>query len=196
MGPRLVPGHLSWFSCIFDFFFSTDYLVSLLCVVFCLFCLFCIVACVWWKRKRRKERERNATTTDDSVNNQWEPLRLVGRQQQLKESNREAEQERKKLMDPSIRTCDGGEEEEETESEHELEVVCGGAGLGGQPVYKYSNTAEQSSGGVICTQHSSRSPLKAPHRTPEYSPKDNRWKKLRAALTGQGDLREPCVSEI
>ncbi|XP_028996952.1 protein jagged-2b isoform X2 [Betta splendens] len=171
---------------------SVDYWVPLLCVLFCLFCLFCVVACVWWKRKRRKERERNATAADDSVNNQWEPLWLVvGRQQQqqqLKESNREAEQERKKLMGPSFRTCDGGEEEE-TESEHELEVVCGGAGGGGQPVYKYSNTAERSSGGVICTLHSSRSPLKAPHRTPDYSPKDNRWKKAGAALTGQTDHR-------
>lgn len=178
---------------------STDYLVPLLCVVFCLLCLFCIILCVWWTRKRRKERERNArSTTDDNVNNQWEPLRLVvGRQhhqqQQLKESNREAEQERKKLMGPSFRTCDEGEEEEddETEGELELEEVCGGAGE--QPGYKYSKTAEQSNGGVICTLHSSSSPLKAPHRTPGYSPKDNRWKNVSAVLTGQKDLRDQCV---
>uniref|UniRef100_A0A7N5ZYV8 Delta-like protein n=1 Tax=Anabas testudineus TaxID=64144 RepID=A0A7N5ZYV8_ANATE len=179
---------------------STDYLVPLLCVVFCLLCLFCIIVCVWWTRKRRKERERNTrSTADDSVNNQWEPLRLiVGRQhqqQQLKESNREAEQERKKLMGPSFRTCDEGEEEEEeeTEGELELEVVCGGAGAGEQAVYKYSKTAEQSSGGVICTLHSSSSALKAPHRTPGYSPKDNRWKNVSAVLTGQKDLRDQCV---
>uniref|UniRef100_A0A7N6BXW9 Delta-like protein n=1 Tax=Anabas testudineus TaxID=64144 RepID=A0A7N6BXW9_ANATE len=179
---------------------SVDYLVPLLCVVFCLLCLFCIIVCVWWTRKRRKERERNTrSTADDSVNNQWEPLRLiVGRQhqqQQLKESNREAEQERKKLMGPSFRTCDEGEEEEEeeTEGELELEVVCGGAGAGEQAVYKYSKTAEQSSGGVICTLHSSSSALKAPHRTPGYSPKDNRWKNVSAVLTGQKDLRDQCV---
>ncbi|XP_042371842.1 protein jagged-2-like, partial [Plectropomus leopardus] len=178
---------------------SVDYLVPLLCVILGLLCLFCIIVCVWWTRKRRKERERNArSSTTDSVNNQWQPLRLVvGRpqqqQQQLKESNRDAEQERKKLMGPSYRTCDEGEEEEETEGELELEEECGGAEAGKQPVYKYSKTAVQSSGGVICTMHSSSSPLKAPHRTPGYSPKDNRWKNVSAALTGQKDLRDHCV---
>uniref|UniRef100_A0A3B4TTG5 Delta-like protein n=1 Tax=Seriola dumerili TaxID=41447 RepID=A0A3B4TTG5_SERDU len=177
---------------------SVDYLVPLLCVVFCLLCLFCIIVCVWWTRKRRKERERNTrSATDENVNNQWEPLPLVvGRQQQLKESNREAEQERKKLMGPSYRTCDEGEEEEETEGELELDEECGGAEAGKQPGYKYSKTAVQSSGGVICTLHSSSSPLKAPHRTPGYSPKDNRWKNVSAVLTGQKDLRDHCVQEI
>ncbi|XP_038582849.1 protein jagged-2b isoform X3 [Micropterus salmoides] len=183
---------------------SVDYLVPLLCVVFCLLCLFCIIVCVWWTRKRRKERERNVRSgADDNVNNQWEPLRLVvGRQQQqqqqqqLKESNREAEQERKKLMGPSYRTCDDEEEEEEeeeTEGELELEEECGGAEAGKQPVSKYSKTAVQSTGGVICTLHSSSSPLKAPHRTPGYNPKDNRWKNVSVALTGQKDLRDHCV---
>uniref|UniRef100_A0AAQ5XKJ2 Delta-like protein n=1 Tax=Amphiprion ocellaris TaxID=80972 RepID=A0AAQ5XKJ2_AMPOC len=180
---------------------SVDYLVPLLCVVFCLLCLFCIIVCVWWTRKRRKERERTArSAADDNVNNQWEPLRLVvGRQQQqqqqqLKESNREAEQERKKLMGPSYRTCDEGEEEEEeTDGELELEEECGGAEAGKQLVYKYSKTAVQSSGGVICTLHSSSSPLKAPHRTQGYSPKDNRWKNVSAVFNGQKDLRDHCV---
>lgn len=186
----LVTSHNFFFSCT-----STDYLVPLLCVVFCLLCLFCIIVCVWWTRKRRKERERNArSAADDNVNNQWQPLRLVvGRQQQqqqLKESNRDAEQERKKLMGPSYRTCDEGEEEEEeTEGELELEEECGGAEAGKQPAYKYSKTAVH----VICTTHSSSSPLKAPHRTPGYSPKDNRWKNVSAVLTGQKDLRDHCV---
>uniref|UniRef100_A0A672IYV0 Delta-like protein n=1 Tax=Salarias fasciatus TaxID=181472 RepID=A0A672IYV0_SALFA len=176
---------------------SVDYLVPLLCVVFCLLCLFCIIVCVWWTRKRRKERERSAqSAADDSVNNQWEPLRLVvgsaQQQQQLKESNREAEQERKKLMGPSYRTCDEGEEETETEGELELEEECGGVEAGKQLVYKYSKTAVQSSG-VICTLHSSSPPLKAPHRTPSYSPKDNRWKNVSAVLTGQKGLRDHCV---
>ncbi|XP_040016603.2 protein jagged-2b isoform X3 [Gasterosteus aculeatus] len=164
-----------------------DYRVPLLCVLFCLLCLFCIIVCVWWTRKRRKERERNSRpAADDNVNNQWQPLRLVvGRQQQqqqqlLKESNRDAEQERRKLMGPSYRTCDEGEE---TEGELELEDECGGAEAGKQ-VYKYSKTAVQSSGEVICTMHSSSSPLKDPHRTPGYSPKDNRWK---------NGLRDHCV---
>lgn len=178
---------------------STDYLVPLLCVAFCLLCLFCIIVCVWWTRKRRKERERTSrSAADDSVNNQWEPLRIVVRrqqeQQQLKESNREAEQERKKLMGPSCRTYD--EEEEETEGELELEEECGGAEAGKQLVYKYSKTAVRPSGGVICTMHSSSSPLKAPHRTPGYSPKDNRWKNVSAVLTGQKDLRDYCVWDI
>lgn len=189
----------------FPFFFSPlcflpspDYLVPLLCVLVCLLCLFCTIVCVWWTRKRRKERERNVrSASDDNVNNQWEPLRLVvGQQQsqQLKESNREAEQERKKLMGPSYRTCDGEEEEEtETEGELELEEECCGGEVGKQPVSKYSKTAVQSSGGVICTLHSSSSPLKAPHRTPDYSPKDNRWKNVSAALIGQKDLRDHCV---
>ncbi|KAF3703085.1 Protein jagged-2 [Channa argus] len=171
---------------------SVDYLVPL-CVVFCLLCLFCIIVCVWWTRKRRKERERNArSAADDSVNNQWQPLRHVVGRQQLKDSNREAEQERKKLMGPSFRTCDEGEEEE-TEGELELEEECGGAAVGEQPDYKYCKTAEQSSGGVICTMHSSSSPVKAPHRTPGYSPKDNRWKSVSAVLTGPKDLRDHCV---
>lgn len=178
---------------------STDYVVPSLCVVFCLLCLFCIIVCVWWTRKRRKERERNVRlAADDNVNNQWEPLRLVvgqQQQQQLKDSNREAEQERKKLMGPSYRTCEGEEEETETETEGELELdeECSGAELGKQPVSKYSKTAVQSRGGVICTLHSSSSPLKAPHRTPGYSPKDNRWKNVSAALLGQKDLRDHCV---
>uniref|UniRef100_A0A3Q2PMY3 Delta-like protein n=1 Tax=Fundulus heteroclitus TaxID=8078 RepID=A0A3Q2PMY3_FUNHE len=175
---------------------SVDYLVPLLCVLFCLLCLFCIIVCVWWTRKRRKERERSSRSAPDgNVNNQWEPLRLVvGRQQQqqLKENNREAEQERKKLMGPSCRTCDE-EEEEETEGELEFEEECGGAEAGEELVYKYSKTAVQSSGGVICTLHSSSAPLKAPHRTQGYSPKDNRWKNVSAVLTGQKELKDHCV---
>ncbi|KAK5903263.1 hypothetical protein CgunFtcFv8_007059 [Champsocephalus gunnari] len=181
---------------------SVDYLVPILCGIFCLLCLFCIIVSVWWTRKRRKERERN-TASDDNVNNQWQPLRLVvGRQQQqqaLKENNRDAEQERKKLMGPSYRTCDEGEEaeeEEETEGELELEDECGGAEAGKQPVYKYSKTASQSSGEVICTMHSSSSSLKAPHRTPGYNPKDNRWKNVSDVLTGQKDLKDHCVLDI
>ncbi|XP_072301318.1 protein jagged-2b isoform X2 [Eucyclogobius newberryi] len=168
---------------------SVDYLVPLLCAVFCLLCLFCIIVCVWWTRKRRKERERNTRpSTDDSVNNQWEPLRVVvGQSQLLKESNREAEQERRKLMGPSCRTCEEGEEETETEGELE-EESCGA-----ESDSKYSKTAVQSSGAVICTLHSSSLPLKSPHRTPGYSPKDNRWKNVSAVFNGKKDLTDHCV---
>lgn len=129
---------------------------------------------------------------DGSVSNHWEPLRLVvglQPQQQLKENNRETEQERKKLMGPSCRTCD--DEEEETEGE--LEEECGGAEAGKELVFRYSKTAVQSSGGVICTLHSSSPPLKAPHRTQGYSSKDNRWKNVNAVLAGQKELKDHCV---
>uniref|UniRef100_H3CF43 Jagged canonical Notch ligand 2b n=1 Tax=Tetraodon nigroviridis TaxID=99883 RepID=H3CF43_TETNG len=162
---------------------SVDYLVPLLCVLFCLLFLFCIIVCVWWTRKRRKERERNVRPADDSVNNQWEPLRIVvGQQQQpyLKENNREAEQERKKLMGPSCRTL-------------ELSDDCGGAEAGKQPVGKYCKTAVQASVGPVCTLHSCSPPLKGPHRTPAYSPKDNCWRNVSAPLMAQKDLRDRCV---
>ncbi|MED6231510.1 Protein jagged-2 [Ataeniobius toweri] len=173
---------------------TVAYLVPLLCSLFCLLCLFCVIVCVWWTRKRRKECERTTQSAPDgNVNNQWEPLRLVvGRQQQqqLKENNREVEQERKKLMGHSYRTCD--DEEEETEGELELEE-CGGAEAGKELIYKYSKTAVQSSGGVICTLHSSSSPLKAPHRTQGYNPKNNCWKNVSAVLTSQKELKDHCV---
>lgn len=123
----------------------------------------------------------------------------MGRQQ-LKESNKEAEQERKRLMESSFRTCDGAEEgeeedeeeeeeEEETEAEFEYEEECEGAVGQEQPVYKYSKTTVQSSGGVICTLHSSPSPLKDPHRTLGYSTKDIHWKNVSAVQ----ELRDHCV---
>lgn len=161
-------------------------MVPLLCALFCLLCLFCIVLCVWWTRKRRKERERSVRAADDGVNNQWEPLRMVAgqhQQQYLKENNREAEQERKKLMGPSCRTCEG-EDGDETEPEGEPGQECGGAAEA-----KYCNGAGQPK---VCTLHSSSPPLKAPHRTPGYSPKDNRWKGLSAPLMGPKELRDHC----
>lgn len=176
----------------------------MLCVLFCLLFLFCVIVCVWWTRKRRKERERNVRPADDSVNNQWEPLRIVvGQHQQpyLKENNREAEQERKKLMGPSCRTHQGEEEDddeeeeegEETEAELELCDDCGGAAAGKQPVGKNCQTAVQSNLGPVCTLHSYSPPLKAPHRTPAYSPKDNCWKNVSAPLLGSNELRDHCV---
>eukprot|EP00066_Takifugu_rubripes_P021314 XP_011610580.1 PREDICTED: protein jagged-2 isoform X2 [Takifugu rubripes] len=178
---------------------SVDYLVPLLCALFCLLCLFCIIVCVWWTRKRRKERERNVRSAADSVNNQWQPLRVVvGQQQQpyIKENNREAEQERKKLMGPSCRTPEGEDEDEtETETEGELELgdECGGAEAGKEAVGKYCKSAVQSNVGMVCTLHSSGPPLKAPHRTPGYSPKDNRWRHDSAPLMGQNGLRDHRV---
>lgn len=179
--------------------------MPLLCALVCLLALTCVAVCAWWTRKRRKERERGARSPSrDNVNNQWEPLRLVvgqdsaaaAQQQQLKESNREAEQERRKLMGPSCRTCDEEEDEEEEEGEFELEEedeCCGGGGggeMGKTPMY--CKTVAQP-GAVICTLRSSSSPLKAPHRTGDYSPKDNRWKNTSAALTGCKDLRDHCT---
>ncbi|KAM6954021.1 protein jagged-2b [Aplochiton taeniatus] len=159
---------------------SGSYLVPFLCVAFCLLWLFCVIMCVWWTRKRRKARERRERT-EESVNNQWEPLRpLRGGPDPpgAKENNRESQQERKKLMGSPYRTCDEEEEEEEEEEEGV------GAEAGKQTPCKYSQTEVASSGGVICTQHSTGSPLKAPHRTAAaHSPKDNRWKNANAALS-------------
>lgn len=192
------------------YFLSADYLVPLLCALVSLLGLTCVAVCAWWTRKRRKERERGARSPSrDNVNNQWEPLRLVvgqdavaaQQQQQLKESNREAEQERRKLMGPSCRTCDEEEGDEEEEGEFELEEEeeedeC----CGGETGKKYCKTVAQPGGGgggwgggVICTLRSSSSPLKAPHRTGDYSPKDNRWKNVSSALTGRKDLRDHCT---
>ncbi|XP_053736092.1 protein jagged-2b isoform X1 [Synchiropus splendidus] len=173
---------------------SVDFLVPLLCVLFGLLCVFCVIVCVWWTRKRRKERERNLRP-EDNVNNHWEPLRLVvgcpqPAAQPLKESNREAEQERKKLMGPSYRTYDGEEEadEEQEETEGELDQEAGA-----EAAYKYSKAAVASSDSVICTLRTCSSPLKAPHRTPGYSPKDNRWKNVSAVLSAPKELRDHCV---
>uniref|UniRef100_A0A6Q2XEI4 Delta-like protein n=1 Tax=Esox lucius TaxID=8010 RepID=A0A6Q2XEI4_ESOLU len=176
------------------------YLVPMLCVVFCVLWLFCIIVCVWWTRKRRKERERRARGhIEQNVNNQWEPLRPIGGQpqQQLKDNNREAQQECKKLIGSPYRTCDGGEEEEEEEEEEEIggemafEEDDGVLGVeeGKGPICKYSKTAVPSKGDVICTSRSSL--FKAPHRT-TYSPKDNRWKNVNATLAGQ-DAKDPFV---
>ncbi|XP_029589262.1 protein jagged-2b isoform X1 [Salmo trutta] len=169
---------------------TVDYLVPILCVVFCVLWLFCIIVCVWWTRKRRKERERRARgPVDESVNNQWEPLRPVGghqQQPQLKDNNKEAQQERKKLMGSPYRMCDGGDEEEEEETEGEMEFEED-AEAGKGPICKYSKTGVQSKGDVICTLRSL--PLKAPIRT---TTKDNLWKNVNAALAGQ-DVKDHFV---
>ena len=129
----------------FCFVVPSDYLVPLLCALFCVLCLLCVCVCAWWTRKRRKERERRrgggrplgggggggGGTASESVNNQWEALRPQKQQQEqqqqqqlplLKDSNREAEQERKKLIGSSYRTCDGAEDDEEEEEEEEEEM--------------------------------------------------------------------------
>ncbi|XP_035238088.1 protein jagged-2-like isoform X1 [Anguilla anguilla] len=153
---------------------SVDYLVPVLCVVFSLLWIFCIIICIWWTRKRRKERERSRAPVEESVNNQWEPLK-PGRQQH--KDNRDIQYECKKLMSSSDRTCDGGEEEED-EEELELEE---GMEVDKCPSHKYSKTAVQAKE-VICTTRSS--PVKRPHRTTN-SPKDNRCKNVNAANVSQ-----------
>ncbi|XP_053469828.1 protein jagged-2b isoform X1 [Ictalurus furcatus] len=166
---------------------SVDYLVPVLCVVFCALWVFCVIVCVWWTRKRRKERERRERApVEESVNNQWEPLRPVTRQQY--KDNRDAEYERVKLMGNTERACKGSEEdqlEEEDGEEEELELCeewCGTEG-GKRPIQKYSKATVQVNSELICTTRSSNAPLKAPHRT-AHSHKDNRWKNTNSA-TGQ-----------
>ncbi|KAL6486312.1 hypothetical protein MHYP_G00057040 [Metynnis hypsauchen] len=175
-----------------------DYLVPVLCVVFCALWIFCVIVCVWWTRKRRKERERRERApVEESVNNQWEPLRPVTRQQH--KDNRDAEYERAKLMGSPERAHGEGDEEleeEEEEEEEELELAeewrCGPEG-GKRPVPKYSKATVRLNSELICTTRSSSggAPLKAPHRT-AHSPKDNRWKNVNSPTTDQ-DAKELCV---
>uniref|UniRef100_A0A671NBW8 Delta-like protein n=1 Tax=Sinocyclocheilus anshuiensis TaxID=1608454 RepID=A0A671NBW8_9TELE len=174
-----------------------DYLVPVLCVILCILWVFCVIVCVWWTRKRRKERERRERVpTEESVNNQWEPLRPVTRPQH--KDNRDAQYERTKLMDSPDRTCTSGEDEEEMEEE-ELELVeewCGTEG-GKGPIQKYSKPAARTKNGLICTMRSSGSggcsspSLKAPYWT-GFSPKDNSCKNVNNAITGQ-EHKEHCV---
>uniref|UniRef100_A0A672MFL2 Delta-like protein n=1 Tax=Sinocyclocheilus grahami TaxID=75366 RepID=A0A672MFL2_SINGR len=180
--------------CLTRLSFHTDYLVPVLCVILCILWVFCVIVCVWWTRKRRKERER--VPTEESVNNQWEPLRPVTRPQH--KDNRDVQYERTKLMDSPDRTCTSGEDEEEMEEE-ELELVeewCGTEG-GKGPIQKYSKPAARTKNGLICTMRSSGSgdcsspSLKAPYWT-GFSPKDNSCKNVNNAITGQ-EHKEHCV---
>ncbi|MFT7801973.1 protein jagged-2 [Arapaima gigas] len=142
---------------------SADYLLPLLCVLFCVLWLFCIAICIWWTRKRRKERERRRRApVEESVNNQWEVLRPVARP--LHRDNRDAPHECQKLMPSHDRTCDGAAEEGE-------ELETGGMEVDKCPPLKYSKTALQA------IYSARRPPLKVPHRT-ALSPKDNRYKNV------------------
>ncbi|XP_035380216.1 protein jagged-2b isoform X1 [Electrophorus electricus] len=164
---------------------SVGYLVTLLCVLFSALWFFCVIVCVWWTRKRRKERERQErVSAEESVNNQWEPLRIVARPQH--KNNRHAEYERAKLMGPAERARDAADGEEEEEEEEELELAEGGK----RPVQKYSKATVRVSSERVCTTRSGV-PLKAPHRTPT-SPKDNRCKNINSTPAGQ-DPKELCV---
>lgn len=158
-----------------------DYLVPLLCVVFCGLWVVCMVVCVWWMRKRRKERERRRRPSpDNNINNQWEPLRPVTAGQALgvgagpKDNNLDAQYERAKLMGTPERMCDGREDDEEAEDELEL-GRGGGGGLGAIEVElepsedgygkeescgklsMYSKGPGLAKGEVICTTRSSGS---------------------------------------
>uniref|UniRef100_A0A671ME83 Delta-like protein n=1 Tax=Sinocyclocheilus anshuiensis TaxID=1608454 RepID=A0A671ME83_9TELE len=171
------------------FSFHTDYLVPVLCVILCVLWVFCVIVCVWWTRKRRKERERQEhVPVEESVNNQWEPLRPVTRPQH--KDNRDAQYECTKLMGSPDGTCTSGEDEEEMEEE-ELELVEEG---GKHPIQKYSKPAARTKNGLICTMRSSGSSspsLKAPYWT-GFSPKDNNCKNVNNATTGQ-EHKEHCV---
>lgn len=175
--------------------FHIDYLVPVLCVVLCVLWVFCVIVCVWWTRKRRKERERRERVpVEESVNNQWEPLRPVMRPQH--KDNRDAQFERTKLMGSPDRTCNSGEDEEDME-EDELELVeeWGGTEGGKHPIQKYSKPAARTKNGLICTTRStsgSSSPsLKAAYWT-GFSPKDNNCKNVNNATAGQ-EHKEHCV---
>ncbi len=181
----------TFYFCLTLFSFHTDYLVPVLCVVLCILWVFCIIVCVWWTRKRRKERERRERVPmEESVNNQWEPLRPVTRP--LHKDNRDAQYERTKLMGSPDRTCTSGEDEEEMEEE-ELELV---EEVGKLTIQKYTKPAARTKNGLICTTLSSGSSgsipsLKATYLT-GFSPKDNNCKNVNNATTGQ-EHKDHCV---
>ncbi|KAL0164368.1 hypothetical protein M9458_040121, partial [Cirrhinus mrigala] len=137
---------------------------------------------------------REHVPVEESVNNQWEPLRPVTRPQH--KDNRDAQYERTKLMASPDRTCTSGEDEEEMEEE-EMELVeewCGTEG-GKRPIQKYSKPAARTKNGLICTTRSSGSDgggsspsLKAPYWT-GFSPKDNNCKNVNNATA---EHKEHC----
>nr|XP_023668679.1 protein jagged-2-like isoform X1 [Paramormyrops kingsleyae] len=155
-----------------------DYLVPVVCAFFCVLSFSCLVVCVWWTRKRRKERERRQPTAlDENINNQWEALRPIVRQQ-LKD-NKEAEKECRKLMPSPDRTCDEEEEEEEEEGNGPVTVELDK--YPGQHVHP--RTAP-----LVCTTRSSA------HKQAyvALSPKDNRWKNVNRTSISE-NLKEQSV---
>ena len=197
-------------------------LCALSCVL-CLLCVCVCAWWTRKRRKERERRRGGGGalggggggggTASESVNNQWEALRPQKQQQEqqqppqqqlplLKDSNREAEQERKKLIGSSYRTCDGEDDEEEEEGEEEEEEMEGKLEFEGDvameagkwQVCKYSKGAAQPSEGVICTSRSTGAALhKAPHRTPAYCPKDNRWRHPSVGAPAPRGSRDHCV---
>ncbi len=127
---------------------------------------------------------------EESVNNQWEPLRPVTRP--LHKDNRDAQYERTKLMGSPDRTCTSGEDEEEMEEE-ELELV---EEVGKLTIQKYTKPAARTKNGLICTTLSSGSSCSIPSLKATYltgfSPKDNNCKNVNNATTGQ-EHKDHCV---
>ncbi|XP_072128574.1 protein jagged-2b isoform X4 [Mobula birostris] len=144
------------------------YLVPVLSVVFGTIWLICISICVWWTRKRRKERERSRPPTDDSVNNQWEPLKPIRNPIDKPCSNRDLQYECRNLMAPHNRSLMSTEEVEELSVDK-----C--------PSQRCTITFLPTKGDVNSTQ---LTPVRQPHRT---SKRDNRCLKNVNAMNHEGD---------
>ncbi|XP_072350345.1 protein jagged-2b isoform X1 [Scyliorhinus torazame] len=144
------------------------YLVPVLSVAFGVVWLLCIIICVWWTRKRRKERERSRPPMEDTVNNQWEPLKPIRNPIDKPCSNKDIQYECKNLMTPCSRTRTAGEEAEE-----EL-------GVDKCPSQRCTITFLPAKGDVKSSQ---LTPVKQPHRTGK---RDNRCLKNVNASNHEG----------
>ncbi|XP_062901478.1 protein jagged-2-like isoform X1 [Mobula hypostoma] len=144
------------------------YLVPVLSVVFGTIWLICISICVWWTRKRRKERERSRPPTEDSVNNQWEPLKPIRNPIDKPCSNRDLQYECRNLMAPHNRSLMSTEEVEELSVDK-----C--------PSQRCTITFLPTKGDVNSTQ---LTPVRQPHRTSKW---DNRCLKNVNAMNHEGD---------
>lgn len=123
--------------------------------------LICIIICVWWTRKRRKERERSRPPMEDTVNNQWEPLKPI----RNPIDHKDIQYECKNLMPPGGRTLVVGQEGEE---EPDVDKY---------PTQRCTITFMPAKGDLKSSQCS---PAKQPHRTGK---RDNRCvKNVNAAI--------------
>lgn len=137
------------------------YLVPALSVSFGMVWLICIIICVWWTRKRRKERERSRPPMEDTVNNQWEPLKPI----RNPIDHKDIQYECKNLMPPGGRTLVVGQEGEE---EPDVDKY---------PTQRCTITFMPAKGDLKSSQCS---PAKQPHRTGK---RDNRCvKNVNAAI--------------
>ncbi|KAG7260084.1 hypothetical protein CRUP_035229, partial [Coryphaenoides rupestris] len=181
-----------------------DYLVPVLVAVFGVLWVLCIAVCVWWTRKRNKERrEAELAARDRTVNNQLQPLTAAGHAPGKDNRHKEAKYGSGKLAeDPEEQEAEEEEQEEEEaeeaareEEEEEEKKRRNGEKPSRNGLRSKAGLLEPrgivGSGGLICTTHGA-APVKGPHRTAAYGPKDNRCKNLNAGRLSE-DIRDHYV---